>query len=177
VLYRLDSQPRTGQMTLLVQSHTAPDWGGLADKDYLLPGDPFSDLANPAVKAIDLVLRAGQTLGFRLRANPVKRLNNDIPEKKLKKGQRIGLFDEGEQLAWLQRQATENGFALGNVHIVDEGFHGGKTKDEQRLKFFAVRFEGHLQVTDPDKLLEAVKSGIGPAKAFGCGLLSLAPVR
>jgi CRISPR system Cascade subunit CasE len=84
VLYRLDSQPRTGQMTLLVQSHTAPDWGGLADKDYLLPGDPFSDLANPAVKAIDLVLRAGQTLGFRLRANPVKRLTNDIPDKKLK---------------------------------------------------------------------------------------------
>ncbi len=177
VLYRLDIQPRTGQMALLVQSQTGPDWGELAATEYLLPPDPFYDLPNPAVKAVDLSFQTGQILGFRLRANPVKRLFKDIPDKNLKKGQRIGLFEEADQLAWLQRKADDHGFGVGHVHIVDEGFHGGKTRDDRKLKFFAVRFEGHLRVTDPDAFLEAVKQGIGPAKAFGCGLLSLAPVR
>lgn len=177
VLHRLDTHPRTGQMILLVQSHTAPDWSRLADKDYLLPPDPFDPLPNPAVKSVALTVRAGQILGFRLRGNPTKRLLRNIPEHKLKRGQRVALLNEADQLAWLKKKADDHGFALGSVHIVDEGFSGGKTKDNQRLKFFAVRFEGHLQVTDPDALLEAVQKGIGPAKAFGCGLLSLVPVR
>ncbi|MCB0209749.1 MAG: type I-E CRISPR-associated protein Cas6/Cse3/CasE [Anaerolineae bacterium] len=174
VLYRLDVQPRTGQMVLLVQSHTEPTWDGLAEKGYLLPEDPFSELRNPAVKVIDLAVQAGQILSFRLRANPTKRLMKDIPERNLKKGQRIALFEEPEQLEWLQKKAKNHGFAIGNVHIIDEGFKRGKTNDEQRLAFFAVRFEGHLQVTDPNALVQAVECGIGPAKAFGCGLLSLA---
>ena len=174
VLYRLDILPRTGQMVLLVQSQTEPDWRGLADKDYLLPGDHFSGLPNPAVKTIDPAIRAGQILGFRLRANPTRRLFNEIPQHKLKKGQRVGLFKEADQLAWLQKKAQAHGFAIGNIHIVDEGLNGGKTKAQDSLKFFAVRFEGHLQVIDPAKLLDAVRAGIGPAKAFGCGLLSLA---
>ncbi len=173
VLYRLDIQPRTGQMILLVQSKTEPSWDTLADKDYLLPEDQFSHLANPAIKPIQLSLQAGQILGFRLRANPVKRVFKADPEKKLKKGQRIALFDEADQLAWLHRQAKEHGFTIGDVTIVDEGFKQGKTKKQHNLKFFAVRFEGHLQVADSDKLLTAIQQGIGPAKAFGCGLLSL----
>ncbi len=32
-------------------------------------------------------------------------------------------------------------------------------------------FEGELSVTDPDIFLPALLNGIGPAKAFGCGLL------
>ena len=37
-------------------------------------------------------------------------------------------------------------------------------------------FEGVLQVTRGDALRAALLDGIGPAKAFGCGLLSLARV-
>ena len=40
---------------------------------------------------------------------------------------------------------------------------------------FGVRFDGTLQVTDARALARAVRDGIGPAKAFGFGLLSLAP--
>lgn len=37
-------------------------------------------------------------------------------------------------------------------------------------------FEGRLQVTDPQLLTERLLNGIGPAKAYGCGLLTLAPL-
>ena len=53
VLFRLDAHPRTGALTLLVQSLTLPDWSWLAQpnaRDYLLPvGEP-----NPAVKSLDV---------------------------------------------------------------------------------------------------------------------------
>jgi CRISPR system Cascade subunit CasE len=38
-------------------------------------------------------------------------------------------------------------------------------------------FEGRLLITDPDALRAALVTGIGPAKGYGCGLLTLAPVR
>ena len=40
----------------------------------------------------------------------------------------------------------------------------------------AVVFEGILKVTDAELFRSALASGIGPAKAYGCGLLTLAPV-
>jgi len=40
-----------------------------------------------------------------------------------------------------------------------------------------VLFEGHLLVTDADRLRETLRAGIGSGKAFGFGLLSVMPVR
>ncbi len=40
----------------------------------------------------------------------------------------------------------------------------------------AVEFEGVLTVTDPAKFHETFTRGIGSAKAFGFGLLVIAPV-
>lgn len=38
-------------------------------------------------------------------------------------------------------------------------------------------FEGHLRVTDHRLFRERLIQGIGPSKAYGCGLLTLAPLR
>ena len=37
-------------------------------------------------------------------------------------------------------------------------------------------FEGHLEVTDADMLRRTLTQGIGRARAYGCGLLTLAPL-
>jgi CRISPR system Cascade subunit CasE len=34
-----------------------------------------------------------------------------------------------------------------------------------------VDFEGTIEITDPGIFVEALFTGIGPAKAFGCGLM------
>lgn len=175
VLYRLDSQPRSGQLLLLVQSQTAPDWAWLADQDYLLPADPFSHLENPAVKPITLALQSNQTLHFRLRANPTKRLMRDDPERNLKKGQRIGLLKEADQQAWLANKAKDGGFVVLGATITAEGFNSGRTKEKHKFNHFAVRFDGLLQVTNPDQFLETLRCGLGRGKGFGFGLLSVAP--
>ncbi len=40
-----------------------------------------------------------------------------------------------------------------------------------------VTFEGVLRVIEPTRLADLLKNGIGPAKAFGCGLLLMRRLR
>ena len=44
-----------------------------------------------------------------------------------------------------------------------------------RLTFASVLFEGVLEVTDAERFRQALEQGIGSAKAYGFGLLSIAP--
>lgn len=177
VLHRLDTDPRSGLRFLLVQSQVEPDWSYLVEKEYLAPPDPFVPANNPAVKPFNLALCAGQILRFRLVANPTSK----------KDGKRRPLLEEKERCHWLQtigegceeKKRKSHGFKVlemdlrqpytqpGHIHRDDQTSH--------KLTLNIVQFDGYLQVTDPNELLTAVQTGIGPAKAFGCGLLSLAP--
>jgi CRISPR system Cascade subunit CasE len=175
VLFRFDTLGRAAEQKLvvLVQSDKEPNWDNLPDSDtYLLPTfDP-----NPATKEFSPAFIAGQRLYFRLRANPTKRLLHDDPERKQKKGQRVGLYSEEEQLVWLHRKATNGGFKVLEVNLTNDGTTAGKTKDQHQLNLLAVRFEGQLQVIEPDRFLETVQDGLGSGKGLGFGLLSLARV-
>lgn len=165
ILYRVDVDRRTGVPTVLVQSQTEPDWSVLPDDGYLLE----TDGDNPDSKAVDPGFSAGQLLSFRLRANPVKR-DNDT-------GRRLGLLKEDDQRQWLDRKGERSGFRVVRCHVIPEGlqeFAKRRGGAQHEITLLSVRFEGLLQVTDPDALREALEAGIGPAKSFGFGLLSLA---
>jgi len=166
VLFRVDIDRRSGVPVVLVQSRGEPDWSFLHDCDNYLRDAGGKD--NPAYKAVHLNLREGQVLAFRLRANPTAKRN----------GKRLGLFDEQDQLTWLQRKGEAGGFGVVSSTVRPEGFEesdkhvGGQ---EMTISHYAVRFDGHLQVTNPDLFIRTIAAGIGPAKAFGFGLLSVAP--
>jgi len=168
VLYRIDENQRLGTISLLVQSEIAPDWQKaeylnlcLIDKAEFHHFTP--DLTN------------GRTLFFRLRANPsVKK-----QEEGKKNGYRVGIIQEKDQLGWLSRKAESGGFSIVSSRIIPEGVahddKGGADKD--KLRHFAVCFEGVLTVTDETIFTGTVENGIGSAKGFGFGLLSLAPLK
>jgi len=54
--------------------------------------------------------------------------------------------------------------------------HFRKAKEKRVGKIQPVNFEGILSVKSPSAFVDLITIGIGPAKAFGCGLLSLARV-
>jgi CRISPR system Cascade subunit CasE len=166
VLFRLEPD-RNGAPLVLLQSTLPPRWDWLDDdgaRGYLL--------RPPETKAFDLLLTPGQALAFRLRANPtVKRKFPNGDHK------RVGIYDEPAQIEWLKRKGELGGFHLlaaraGSQDTVDGVVH----RDEQKhqLNLFAVQFDGRLQVTDPDRLRETVRQGVGSGKGLGFGLLSLA---
>jgi len=45
------------------------------------------------------------------------------------------------------------------------------------MQWWSVLFEGSFRLNDLGALKNLLESGIGPAKAFGFGLLSIKPVR
>lgn len=180
VLFRVEVQPRSGIPTLLVQSLHEPDWSLLitSQRNYLLDQVhlPFG-ADNPAVKEVNLSLKAGQRLTFRLRANPTVKKRFDDK----KHGNRVGIYKEDEQIEWLKRKMDSAGSTLLSARIVKEPSLRGKLfveKDkDKRMKFLSVKFEGILEVKDSVSLLDTVQAGIGSGKGLGFGLLSLAPAR
>jgi len=163
VLYRVDQGAEAHQISLLVQSHISPDWSNL-EHGYLVAAPD-----GVAMKQWQFQPTKGQRLAFRLRANPTKRLSAG----KGNKGKRIGLYKLEEQINWLQRKATDHGFAIQTAMPTQQQRVDDRRQD---LKFFSVQFDGILQVTDPPVFLAAIQLGIGSGKAFGFGLLSVAPV-
>ncbi|MSP12934.1 MAG: type I-E CRISPR-associated protein Cas6/Cse3/CasE [Chloroflexi bacterium] len=172
VLFRLESNPRSSLLLLLVQSHLPPDWSRLdtaGERGYLLPeGEPPSHLPRLSVKSFDLRLQPGQVLAFRLYANPTVKRN----------ARRVGLLREEEQVAWLARKAEAAGFNLLSVQTGHQEKAGGRIRRDGQthdLTLLGVQFDGMLQVRDPDRLQSCVAQGIGSGKGLGFGLLSIAP--
>ena len=110
-----------------------------------------------------------KTYRFQLKANPTMRRNNDR--------RRLGIYTEPRLREWILRKAGENGFGIVDGTLVvgapiDQSF----VRNGRRGKHTGVDFSGVLAVTDCDGFRHAFANGIGSAKAFGFGLLTLAPV-
>lgn len=192
VLYRVEIQPRTGAVTVLVQSELSPDWTKLpGDYLFVAPVEP-----KPIAEAYQS-LQAGQRLRFRLRANPTKCVaRQHRPAEAQRDGKRVELRHEADQLAWLQRKAQGGGFQLAELRLVpdvantrvqevskvygwrtdntdnnDNNDNGGQRK---KLTLAAAVFEGELIVSDAAQFLVTLRQGIGRGKAYGFGLLSIA---
>ncbi len=165
------AEPETpGGPAVLVQSLTEPDWRALPDGYARRVDGP---------RAFAPALREGQRLRFRLVANPT--VKKAVEGKK--NGARVPLVHnrapQGHPevtmgyLDWLDRKAEAAGFAVGDIVDAPFSVSGGRSKPGLRL--FGVRFDGVLTVGDPEAVAGAVRRGVGPAKGFGFGLLSLAP--
>ncbi len=159
VLFRVDLPREAGLPIVLIQSEKEPDWTTL-EQGYL---------ARPAeCKPFLPHLAAGQELRFRLRANPTVKRD----------GKRKAVNGQDQRLAWLRRKAEAGGFELGWVVDVDEGLLRGRTgnaPDDHQLQLASVRFEGVLRVAEPERMIAALRAGIGSGKGLGFGLLSIAP--
>jgi len=108
---------------------------------------------------------------FQFLANPTK--------KEKSTGKRKPRIKREELVEWLLRKGAEGGFkvegdSLKTITRPVERFwkEGGSNFGT----LHAVEFQGILYVTNPLKLQHVFRFGIGKAKAFGFGLLCLAPV-
>lgn len=166
-LWRIDHEPHHAP-TLLLQSEVEPNWSAL------LQHPAFGDYctALPQTKRLPLEqLKAGQILGFRLRANPT------ISKKvsKGERGKRQGLILPEEQLQWLERQGQRGGFKVleavivKSQRLVTQKHFGGAP-----ITLQAVLFEGYLRIESLEAFQQTLCQGIGHGKGLGLGLLSVA---
>jgi CRISPR system Cascade subunit CasE len=124
-----------------------------------------------------LRLSAGELLAFRLTANPVKQSRD--PELL---GKRLAHVTATQQRDWLVERAEAHGF---RIPIDAEGepqvLVTGRTRREFRrgngtVTLVTAQFDGRLEIVDADVFRRTLTSGLGRAKGYGCGLLTIAQV-
>lgn len=165
-LFRVEKKQKGAGFEILLQSMEAP----------------VQD--NPNVRVIAtreyrFTIANGQRLRFRLRANPIKTINDEVGRLNRKgtvKKCRVPIIKEEDQNAWLERKLSM-ACTIETLNIQRElPLYFKKKKDERAGKIQTVLFDGILKVNEADFFTDTLKKGIGPAKAFGCGMLSIAPL-
>ncbi|WP_375001934.1 type I-E CRISPR-associated protein Cas6/Cse3/CasE [Aeromicrobium sp. CTD01-1L150] len=177
VLWRVDARERH-DVSLFVVSTEHPDMTSLVEQAGW-PARPDATWEAKAYGPFLDRLAAGQRWAFRLRANPViRRREND-------RTQTIPLLPK-DQLAWLTGRAESLGVAFPhgtddrpNIEITEQGRHVFDRRSAaqghgRRVTIAHARYDGVLEVSDPARLQKALIQGVGRAKAYGCGLLTLA---
>lgn len=163
-LTRLDDTGQDFRLLILSsESPIRPDWCPVDQWQTKVVNDAF--FQHPAYQ-------------FSLLANPTrKQVIRDENGVRKKNGRRVALVQREDLLAWIERKASEHGFQVDSATL--------KTVPRPRQHFLkassggthtATEFVGTLRVTNPASFKEAATHGIGSAKAFGFGLLCLAPL-
>ena len=165
-LTRLD-QRREGFRLLIISpvQPVQPDW---------CPADGESWKTKP----ISETYFTRSRYAFQLCANPTKKISKEQSDGSLtKNGRRVPLRKREELVEWIKRKGELGGFSVDQATL--RTFSRGREyfeKNGQSGLHSAVEFQGVLAVTDPAKFHETFTRGIGSAKAFGFGLLVIAPI-
>ncbi len=145
-----------------------------SETEPVQPSDPTIRLLK--IQPYDPRPTEGQLVRFTVCANPVKRLTEKTGPDDAGRQARIPLIREDHRLEWLTRQLAPAADILeSNIVEWRDLFFTirsgeGKTRPG---KHATVTFTGVAEVRDSEKLNTLIRTGIGPAKAFGCGLLVL----
>ncbi|MET9796262.1 type I-E CRISPR-associated protein Cas6/Cse3/CasE [Nocardiopsis alba] len=166
VLFRVEDTPRGPQ--ILLQSNTEPELSRL----------PMHYGANQTKELSPLLdaLEAGRYVRYRIAANAVRRPGHTTKAKNDVNSVVPLLGKEAEE--WWIRQAEASGLTihrLGSQTL--DAARGERKEGQHKIRHARTLFEGTARITDACLLRERTITGIGRGKAYGCGLLSLAPSR
>jgi CRISPR system Cascade subunit CasE len=184
VLWRVDS--RQHEHVLYIVGPEQPDAAHLVEQ--------AGWMTRPAQTAdysrLQSTLTLGQQWRFELTANPVR----SKAGARGTRGSVVPLVSPDSQLAWLAGRSESAGFRILPYAGVPDGAEGitaldaavveqntlrferrkAEGKAGRHVSLRTARFTGNLEVTDVEALQRTLNQGLGRAKAYGCGLLTLA---
>ncbi|MFZ1933687.1 MAG: type I-E CRISPR-associated protein Cas6/Cse3/CasE [Thermoguttaceae bacterium] len=203
--YPVDQKRGVRRPIIIVQSANKPDWPnafGLDERATDERGRPIGNAgfllaAPPQTKEVSIdcesntlalvcadrpaqkcEIKPGDLVRFRLRVNPTRKIEDGSPNGKRKRI-RPELGDHADWLAGKLAGAAASPICIET--FVPGWAYGWRSKYEpqpsQRMQWWSVLFEGVFRLGDVRELKSLLESGIGPAKAFGFGLLSVARVK
>lgn len=203
-LWRLDTDNRH-RPQLFVLTTDKPDWNHLVEQAGWPDADDEHYAVRDYTPLLKQ-LAPGRAFAFRLTANPVQntnRPNKPTPRQQQRmdagdqRSFRIGHRTAAAQLNWFLTRTSLWGFDVPLAAHLDATHDtrnepprdvritarqrrafakGSITTKETAVILNAVTFEGRLRITDPALFTARLLAGIGPSKAYGCGLLTLAPL-
>ncbi|RSS32573.1 type I-E CRISPR-associated protein Cas6/Cse3/CasE [Streptomyces sp. WAC08241] len=177
LLYRLERTPRAH--TLLLQSY-AP-----LDLDALPVGYALATDDRDLTRLLHW-LAPGRTVRYRIDAQPYRSLPSPVDDRdtegRRKRGTKIHIFGD-DAITWWHRKATQAGLTTTSGVLATQqpdvtGWKDDPRETGKRIHIYGkrTRFEGTATITDPDALRTAILQGVGRNRAYGAGLLSIAPL-
>lgn len=199
VLWRLDAdEPR--RPGLFVLTHSRPSWEHLVEQ----AGWPSAEERQSYTRDYRPLLERvtpGATFAFRLTANPVQSTRRPLKPTKSQAeaspaarpaSYRLGHRTVEHQMRWLLERGDGWGVRFPPSSAATDDDPGGpvdvriagrarrsfqRRSRDRPVVLQVVTYEGHLVIEDADRVRHLLVAGIGRAKAYGCGLLTLAPPR
>lgn len=173
-LWRIDRQ--SDRTALLITSPTEPDLTHLVEQAGWQTGELWQ---TRPYEALLTNLSVGQSWHFRLTANPTYAGRKDGWADTKPRGHTT----VKQQEAWLLSRCERAGFTIPDgpsgehqLHVVEREMVRF-AKGGHRVSLAKATYEGHLTVSDAELLRAALTRGVGRAKAYGCGMLTLAPAK
>lgn len=154
--------PGAPDMTHLIEQAGWPTQAAWETRDY----SPFLSR-----------ITVGQQWAFRITANPVR----TVTEAGV--GKRRGHVTAAQQQEWLLDRAETSGFSVPSAATGDHDLlvssrdNRSFRRGDTNVTLTTARFDGRLEVVSAEKLRRVLAHGLGRAKGYGCGLLTLAPVQ
>lgn len=168
------NRPEATRDFLFRVEQSSPGGHAILLQSAVAPVSAKGDLVLIDQKEFGYSFKQGMSLRFLLTANPTKRIR-DLGGKKKNQGRcRVPFIDEDEIRDWLARKVSDAA-QLHEINIVRKNTLYFRKKGNPG-KVVTVTYSGLLTVSDGHLLQGVVEKGIGPAKAFGCGMLSLARI-
>ncbi len=162
-LWRLDYF--CGQPYLLVLSREKPDFTSLVEQ-YGYAGEDGE--IRDYQRVLDC-LEDGKRFRFRLCANPV----HSIKDEGGKRGKVVPHVTICQQEEWLEQKCEKLGFSLDEFLVVQRELKRF-TRQGKPITLHTAVYEGILTIRQAEIFRETLVQGIGRAKSYGCGLLTLA---
>lgn len=177
-LWRLDNVG--DNLHLYIVSPKAPDIEGLAAR----VGEPASQVLAKRYDSRLERLKNGQLWQFRLKANPVRKVLVDKGRVQRDGivGTIQGMVTEDQQVQWLMDRQEKLGIRVvsGPGGCPQVALHSRRKEQFKRgdgvVTLVTVVYDGVVEVTDCELFKHALCCGIGRAKGFGCGLMTIASV-
>lgn len=182
------------RLELLVLTRSMPSWEHIVEQG----GWPSSDEPQTLVRSYEPLLdriERGREFAFKVRANPVsvtRQPAKPSPSQARRlaepgaRGARVPHRTAAHQLSWLTTRAERWGFEIpttgaGDPDVLLVGrdrttFNKQAGESRHRVILSTATFQGRLRILDPERARRSLLDGVGPARAYGCGLITLAPL-
>ena len=162
ILFRVFSH--RDQMYLLVASDEKPDIPTLATRGFHTGAALIRD-----VTPLKQAFIPGRCFRFELLASPCKKVEGEG-----KNSRRFFLDTVEARADWLRRKGAQGGFQILQVDEIGNRVDICGRRCGVEIKNSGVIFSGFLRISDSEAFWQSYSAGIGPGKAYGMGMLTLA---
>lgn len=150
---------RWEQQTIFIQSMVEPRFD-------LLPKNYTQNIQTKVLNLNDL-LKPNQWLEFRLLAD-TSGIDKDTRRRKSRDPEKLP--------DWLANR-LEGAAKLDEFMAIQRGAQISVQRLEQRWTLKPTSFTGYFKVIDPEQLATVLMAGFGRSRAYGCGLMQIAPAK